>query len=269
MYTSVLHRCLVAVLILFAVVPVAGCEDEVKAHPEVEYKPALLPIKFTVGPDGIDVAGESTIVTPIGVFSVNAKYELPPQQKDSIFVVIRDRHQGKSGFDSVYEVRAGGGALKAVVNGRTEIAVADGQVTIDVTAGDIKVIQLQKTEVIAVAQRPEGMSTWWDQAAGKWNTGYDRSPYKPFMLSRGAYDDATISIWYGIGFLVFLVRLALAVLMIPFDIVLTIVFLIAQFFYLFWEASGQNVVWGLLVLVVVVLLWQARGELMWHRRRRW
>jgi hypothetical protein len=150
-------------------------------------------------------------------------------------------------------VRAGGDRLDAVVDGRTEIAVEDGRVTIDVSGAKVKTIQLKQSRVVAAAG-PTGVALWWHNGMSRWNAGYDRSPYKPFMLTRWAYDDSTMSSFYGVGFIWFLLRLALAIMLSIVDLLLTAVFLIAQFFNYFFGPTGANIVWGIFLLAVLYLV---------------
>ncbi|WP_306207220.1 hypothetical protein [Actinoplanes sp. RD1] len=241
-----------ALFALFLLLSLPACTDDPAVHPEVHFKPVLLPVKFTIGPDGVDVSGESTMVTPVGVFSINAKYSLPDRPRDAVYVVIRDRSRNR-GVDDIYLVDHGGGSLRAVVDGRTTIEVQDGRVTIDVTGGRVGVVQLSRTPSAASASRPNAVRSWWDNGTRKWDAGWDRSLYKPFVLTRWAYDDATLGKWHGLGFLWFLARLAVALLMIPLDVVCSVVFLLAQGAYYFWGPTGQNIVYGVGLLAVLGL----------------
>ncbi|WP_305783677.1 hypothetical protein [Symbioplanes lichenis] len=246
------RRSFAVLLALFFLLSATACSDDPSVHPEVDFKPALLPVKFTIGPNGVDVSGESTIVTPVGLFSINAKYSLPDRPQNAIYVVIRDRTRNR-GVDDIYLVNYGGGALRAVVDGRTEIQVEDGRVTIDVTSGRIRTIQLSRTPAAASAAGPNAVESWWHNGARKWDAGWDRSLYKPFALTRLAYDDSTLNKWYGLGFLWFLARLAVTLLVIPLDVVLSVVFLLAQGSYYFWGPTGQNIIYGVGLLAVLAL----------------
>ena len=182
----------------------------------MKYGPPLLPVEFVISEDGISVEADRSIVTPVGSFSVGAKYELPYREPDTIYVFIRD-----NGFDKVYNVRTGGGEFTAVVDGTTTIQVKDGRVLIDVSEGSVRSIKFQRVEADAVAAGNRGGdSNWAAQQRAKWNHGYETSFYHPFALSRWAYDDTTISKWCGIGFVWFLLRLFLAVILLAVDIVL-------------------------------------------------
>jgi hypothetical protein len=61
-----------------------------------------------------------------------------------------------------------------------------------------------------------------------WSKGWEASLYKPFMLTRWAYDDSTIDKWCGLGFVWFLLRLALTLVLLLVDLVLSSIFLAAQ-----------------------------------------
>lgn len=227
----------------------AGCDPEGEGKAKVRYKPALLPVALTVGPDGVAVEGETSIVTPIGEFSIGAEYSLPPRDGSSIYVLLRDRKKGTTGFDRVYRVQAGREQFTVVVNGTTTIQVKDGQVLIDVTGGAVKKIQFKRVDQAAVK---EGGESFWSTAGAKWSRGWESSLYKPFMLTRWAYDDSTIDKWCGLGFVWFLLRLALTLVLLLVDLVLSSIFLVAQIAYLIFDATGRNVVWGVAILVVII-----------------
>jgi hypothetical protein len=252
-------------LVVFLTCTVVACGGSSSGmQPELEYKPIILPVKFVVGVDGVEMSGESSIVTPVGVFTLNAGYNLSRPQ-NSTYVVIRNRRQRPAPADNVFRVRAGGDRLDAVVDGHTEVAVKDGWVMIDVSGAKVRVIQLQQTRVVSADAGPAGVALWWHNGLSRWNAGYDRPPYKPFMLTRWAFDDATLGKYYGLGFLWFLLRLALAILLFVVDLALTLVFLIAQFFNYFFGPTGANIVWGVFLLIILYVTarsvpqgWRAR-----------
>ncbi|GAB3952867.1 hypothetical protein GCM10027614_57280 [Micromonospora vulcania] len=164
-------------------------------------------------------------------------------------MLLRDRKKGKTGFDQVFKVQTGRDQLTVVVNGTTTIQVKDGQVLIDVTGGAVKKVQFKRVDQATVK---EGGDSFWVKAGAKWSQGWESSFYKPFVLTRWAYDDSTIDKWCGLGFIWFLMRLALTLVLLLVDLVLSSIFLIAQIAYMFFEATGRNVVWGVAILVVVV-----------------
>jgi hypothetical protein len=223
---------------------------------DASYKPAFLPVELSVGPDGVSVHGDSAIATPIGEFSIGASYSLPDRDPDTIYVIIRDRKRAGIGLDTIFRVKTGGDDFVVVVNGTTTIEVRNGQVVIDVTDGSIKSIKFKRSISTGPQEQQSGLSKWWHHGVKKWDDGWKSSPYKPFMLSRWAYDDSTISKWYGIGFAWFLARLVLALILGIFDIVLSLIFLVAQLAYWFFGPTGRNIVWGIVVLLF--LIWMAR-----------
>ncbi|RGC70867.1 hypothetical protein C5N14_01865 [Micromonospora sp. MW-13] len=236
------------VLILLALV-VAGCDPETEGKGKLRYKPPLLPVALTLGPDGVAVEGETSFVTPIGEFSIGAEYSLPPRDGSTIYVLLRDRKKGKTGFDKVFRVQAGREQLTVIVNGTTTIQVKDGQVLIDITDGAVKKIQFKRVDQATVK---EGGDSFWAKTGAKWDQGWESSIYKPFVLTRWAYDDSTIDKWCGLGFVWFLLRLALTLVLLLVDLVLSSIFLIAQIAYLIFGATGRNVVWGVAILVVII-----------------
>lgn len=238
-------RAVWAALVLAALL-LTGCGSETSG--KVRYKPALLPVALTIGPDGVAVEGETSIVTPIGVFSIGAEYSLPPRDGSEIYVILRDHKRGNVGFDSVFRVRAGREQLTVVVNGTTAIQVKDGQVLIDITDGVVKKVEFERVDGPGLT---EGGDSYWDRTVSAWDQGWESSLYKPFVFTRWAYDDSTIDKWCGLGFAWFLVRLALAIVLLAVDLVLTSIFLVAQIAYLFFGGTGRNIVWGVAILAGV------------------
>jgi hypothetical protein len=229
---------------------VSACTSELSG--EVEYKPVFLPVKFTYNGSTIDVKGEREIVTFIGTFSIGAKYSLPENDADAIYVIIRNRKEKPSGFDHTYKVRSGGGDFSAVVNGRTVIQVVDRQVLIDVTDGDVEEIQLKNVEPVATTDSGNSLSDY----SKKWDEYWAWAMYKPFSLFAWVYDDSTISEGHGLGFVWFLIRLLLALFALVFDLILTAVFLIGGLAHVLLGATARNVVLGVFALLgigVVVL----------------
>ena len=212
-------------------------------QPVLSYKPIILPVELSVSPSGITIGGSSSLVTPIGTFSIGAHYLLSPPNNQSIYVILRNRH---TGYDHIFEVHSGTDQLTAVVNGVTSINVSNDQVVVDVTAGVIEKITFKQTSQIAEQQK----AGW---AANRWDEGWKQSWYKPFALTKWAYSDSTIEKWYGAGFIWFLLRLIFAIVLFFVDAILSFGFLIGQVFFIFFGPIGRNVVYGLMVLVVTIL----------------
>ncbi|MEU7000645.1 hypothetical protein [Nonomuraea sp. NPDC046570] len=225
-------------LLAVAILATAGCSStEVKGT----YRPAFLPVRLEWGPAGLKIAGEASLVTPVGVFSIGADYQLPDDGDDGIYVIVRNANEvppGQSdvGFDHIYKLRSGSGEFTAVVNGTTTIQVVDRQVLIDVTEGDVRSIQFKQAEIAVQEHRP-GFGE-------RWQTYWDTSFYSPFSLSRWAYDDSTMSKWMGFGFLWFLVRLVVALILGVVDLLLTVACFLAAVAFVLFGPTGQNIVYG-------------------------
>jgi hypothetical protein len=230
----------------------AACDTGSGTEVRGSYRPPVLPVKFVWSPSGVSISGDNSIVTPIGIFSIGAQYSLP-REEDSIYVIMRDRDEGVTGFDHTYKVESGSGEFIAVVDGRTTIQVANRRVLIDVTGGNVRTIEFKKAEPI-VPQSTIGLVREWKEYSTS-------SFYAPFSLTKWAYDDSTISKWYGVGFVWFLLRLALAVFLLIFvDLPLTVVFVTAGTAYVLFGVTGRNVIYGLAALVLllfVVFSWAA------------
>jgi hypothetical protein len=194
--------------------------------PDISYKaPAFLPFHISIGKQNGNptVAGNVSWITELGTFSVGAQFELPPAVPGYIRVIIRNR---KTGFDTVYQVRTEGDQFAAVVNGRTTISVSQDQVLIDVTKGNIQKITFKRVNT-QIAEAKGGVG-WWHTITSRWDEGWARSWYHPFMMSSWAYNDSTVTKWYGIGFLWFFLRLILAAILGLVDLVFTILFFFGQ-----------------------------------------
>ncbi|MGW0479976.1 hypothetical protein [Nonomuraea sp. NPDC003214] len=243
----------VTVVLLVVGMGAAGCAGtDVKAS----YRPMFLPVKLEWGPGGVKVTGDASIATPIGVFSVGAEHSLVAKKQNALYVIFRD-HDGVlpgspvAGTDLVYEVLSGGGRFTAVVNGTAVIQVANQEVLIDVTDGTLKVIEFQGAQAI-MQERPSGL-------AQRWREFWDGCLYTPMSLSRWAYDDSTIDQWFGLGFVLFLVRLALALVLGVADLVLTAGCFLAAVAFVVAGPTGRNIVYGVEVLLFLVLVFGARS----------
>jgi hypothetical protein len=228
---------------LFVIATCVACGN---TTPYISYQPEFLPITIKISPDGISFAGDRSIVTEIGTFSIGADYSLQPPAANSIYVILRDR---QTGFDHIYDVKTGSEQFTAVVNGKTTIAVTTSRVLIDVSKGTIEQIRFKRVSEPAVG----GGVSIGNKLGARWDEGWHQSWYKPFALCRWAYDDSTIGKWYGVGFVWFLLRLVLAIFLFFVDAVLTIGFLFGQLGFMFFGPTGRDVIYGLLVLGTVVI----------------
>jgi hypothetical protein len=258
---SWMSRHLAAALAVAISASCVGCGGNIQ--PDVGYKPAFLPIQFDVSQSGITIGGDTSIVTPIGVFSIGAHYLLPATNSQSIYVIFRNR---QAQFDHIYEVHSGTELLTAVLDGSTTISVSNDRVVVDVMSGKIEKITFKRTRQFYVQERSAG---W---LASRWDEGWKQSWYKPFTLTEWAYSDSTIEKWYGLGFIWFLLRLILAIVLLFVDAILTLGFLIGQAFFILFGPTGRDVVYGIMVLLVVAptatALSERIGDLRRDRRRR-
>jgi hypothetical protein len=142
-----------------------------------------------------------------------------------------------------------------VVNGTTRISITNSQVLIDVTSGSIKKISFRRVRnQISEASQGNVVSHMWHGTASRWDEGFSQSWYKPYGLTRWAYDDSTIGRWFGIGFVWFLLRLILAIVMAIVDTVLSLGFLLGQLGFILFGPTGRDAVYGLLILGVLILV---------------
>lgn len=195
--------------------------------PNASYSaPDFLPFHISIGKHegNPTISGNASWITELGVFSIGAQYELPPAAPGYIRVIIRNR---RTGFDRVYQVRTNGDQFAAVVNGTTTIDVSQDQVLIDISDGKIQEISFKRVNV-QVGEAKSGIG-WWHTVTSRWDEGWARSWYKPFMLSSWAYDDSTVTKWFGLGFLWFLIRLIFACILGVVDLIFTVLFFFGQF----------------------------------------
>ncbi len=236
------------VLALLLVLICAACGSG--TQPEVTYKPDFLPVELSLSKSGISITGDQSLATPIGTFSLGAQYSLPQASSNTIYVILRNR---KTGYDHIFKVNSGSGDFTAVVNGTTSITVTHNQVIIDVSSGTIKKVAFKRAAP-AIAEQGSG-GNWfgkqWDHLATHWDQGWKQSWYKPYGLTRWAYSDSTISRWYGVGFVWFLLRLILAVIMCIVDTVLSLGFLVGQLFFIIFGPTGRDIIYGLMILAVL------------------
>jgi hypothetical protein len=229
------RRVRLALALLTVLATIAGCGE---AKPQFSFKPEFLPLTITVGPDGVAVSGNASIATPIGVFSIGVQQSLLPKDPSIIYVTIRIRSTDE---DHIFRVQNGNDELTAVIDGKATIQVRDGHILIDVARGAVEEIRFQH-----LARAPEEVSS------NKWERGNDSGIYKPFALTPWAYDDSTIGKWYGIGFIWFLIRLALTIICLILDVLLTIIWFVGQIVYLVFGSVGRNVWWGLVAFAVII-----------------
>lgn len=217
--------------------------------PSATYKPVWLPIKFSVAPGRINILGDRAIVTPIGIFSVGASYSLPYINPGSIYVIVRNRREHGVGYDHIYRVQSGAGEFTAVVNGTTLIQVRNNQVLIDVTGGSVQSIRFKRLRHPIAESGP--VPQWVHKYAKRWSHYYRASFYKPFSLFSWAYGDSTIFKWYGIGFIWFLIRLAVALFLLIIDFILTGVFLFAGAAYVLIGGGAQGFAYAVSALIFI------------------
>ncbi|MFB4281572.1 MULTISPECIES: hypothetical protein [unclassified Nonomuraea] len=244
-------RIFARVLLAAMVLATAGCAG---TNVKASYHPAFLPVKLEWANGEVKLAGETSLVTPIGVFSIGAEYSLPDKEADSLYVIIRDGlgsadHPEIAGFDHIYKVKSGSGQFTAVVNGTAVIQVVDRQVLIDVTDGSVQTIEFKGAQPVV----QERGSTIGD----RWQAYWDGSFYSPMALSRWAYDDSTMTSWFGLGFLWFLVRLALAIVLGLVDLLLTVGCTMAAAAFVLFGPTGRNIAYGVEALTFLICAWIA------------
>jgi len=237
-------------LCLVVLLPMAACTTDPDV--QVGYSPPLVPVKLSLSEAGISVSGDQSLVTPLGTFSIGAKYSLDPVSTDAIRVVVQDKSEGPMGFQHVYDVTTGAGEFTAVVNGKTTIQVSERQVLIDVTEGTIESIQLKGIEPVAKTDSDSGNAV--TAAGDRWTRYWDTAFYSPFALSRWAYDDSTMGDWFGLGFLWFLVRLIAAFVLAIVDVILCLACLFAAIGALLFGDVGRNIVYGVEALFALLVV---------------
>lgn len=95
--------------------------------PYAEWKPPFLPIVITVDGEGIQVAGEASIATPVGTFSVGYSHDLLKEEHKNLVLVIKDKQK-----EHVYEIDSDK-KLFVFVNGTTLIEAKNNVVIVDAT----------------------------------------------------------------------------------------------------------------------------------------
>lgn len=240
----------IAPLLIVVLVGLTGCGSGGSA--QGSYKPTFLPFKISYSPgSGLVVSGDKSVVTPLGEFSIGAKYTLPKPPADAIRVVLRDR---SAGFDEIYDLGGHAGEFEATLDGTTKIQVHDRTVRIDVTQAQVKSIEFKPAQVTAEEASPNLLN----QGIDRWQRYWDDGFYSPLALSRWAYDDSTMGKWYGLGFVWFLIRLLLALILGILDIVLVLICVFAACFYVFFGDTGRNIAYGLSCLFGCFVFYSVR-----------
>lgn len=248
------RRVNVLVMLLIALVVMlcaCGSSGSGTGQGSLSFAPTMLPVTLSLNSSGITISGSKSLATPIGVFSVGASYALPTTDNDNIYVILRDR---TAGFDHIYRVTTGSGDFTAVVNGTTTIQVnSHRQVTIDVTNGSVKTVGFSHTVAQAIPENPQG-------AQQRWTYYWATMPYQPFWLARHVYDDSTIGKWIPFGFIWFMIRLFVTIIVGVVDLVLMLAFLLAGIAFAGFGATGRNVMFGLEpILFIVGIIWLRRN----------
>jgi hypothetical protein len=217
---------ILVVLALLTALVCSACGGDVT--PTASYSaPFKLPFHISIGKqDGRPtLSGNVSWITDLGVISVGLQYTVPPPGPGYILVIVEDR---KTALDHDYQVRTNGYRFAAVVNGTTTISVSNNVVTIDVTSGSVRQISFKRVVAPAHAYTSAPGGGWWHTVNSRWDEGWARSWYHPFMLSSWAYDDSTVAKWYGAGFVWFLLRFVLACFLGVIDLIFTVLFYFGQ-----------------------------------------
>ncbi|QTR51971.1 DUF1566 domain-containing protein [Thiothrix unzii] len=127
-----LTRAVLLFLFLFAIAFTSQSQAE---GLRVGWKPPFLPITITADADGIDISGDKSIATPVGVFYAGYSHDLLKKQNDNLQLVIRDKEG-----EHVYEIR-NNKKLSVVTDGITLIEAENNVVVVDVTKG--KTVKIQ------------------------------------------------------------------------------------------------------------------------------
>lgn len=240
-----------APLLIILLVGLSGCGNG--GSVQGAYKPTFLPFKINYSPEsGMTVTGDRSLVTPLGEFSIGAKYTLPRRPADAIRVILRGR---VARFDKIYDLGGHAGEFEATLNGTMKIQVNDRTVTLDITQAEVKSVEFRPAQQTAQEASPNLLSKAIDRWRLYWNEGF----YSPLALSRWAYDDSAMGKWYGLGFVWFLVRLVLALILGILDIVLILVCVFAACFYVFFGATGRNIAYGLCSLFGCLIFYSVRA----------
>ncbi|WP_182876975.1 hypothetical protein [Microbispora sp. H10670] len=228
----------IAVLMILAAP--AACTDETT---EITFQPTVLPVKLKWSDGDVGVEGDVGLVTPVGKIELNAGLPLPDTGGRAIYVIFRDK---RASVDDVYRVKSGAGTFHAVVDGTTDFSVDDQRVVIEVLRGTAKTIEFKKAERVPV-QKGTGVIHKWTEY---WQTTFHR----PFSWSRWAYDDSTMHDWPPLGFVWFLVRLVVAIVLGVIDLLLFVVQVLAAIAFALAGTVAMNVVYGVAALVFLLVL---------------
>ena len=110
----------------------------------VGYHPPFIPVTFTINSKGeVAVQTGASITTPLGTFSIDAEEATKIQPQDgTLLVIIRHQQSGKT-VDTAYRITTGNDEVIVTTNGLTTIGVTNNSVTIDISKGDIRSIEVK------------------------------------------------------------------------------------------------------------------------------
>jgi len=96
------------------------------------YKPPILPVEFTIDEDGVEISGSSSIVTPIGVFSIGSSNNFSFEENSCLYVTIKNYNTNKK---RIYEIDYGK-KLHLRNDGETDISMKSNSIEINVYEGE-------------------------------------------------------------------------------------------------------------------------------------
>ncbi|RLK62215.1 hypothetical protein [Actinokineospora cianjurensis] len=247
-------------ILLAVLAAVAGC-----GNLEVSVRtPDVFPVSFslTVGENKVEVKGEVSLVTPLGEVAIGLQFT-EPLRPDTTRVVFRDYRRGT---DQGFDLRTAGDEFHAVLEGKAPLTARPHEITIDITNATLSEVGFRQTEA-----SHDLANSWWANTF-----------YHPFDGFRLVYDDSGIGSSPPLGFLVFVLRLILAILLGILELYPSAVFVIGWLVSLVAGNAGGNAATGLVVLATLVAigaLLTARGKKKtavreqrwaeWERRNVW
>ncbi len=138
------------IAMFIVIVMLAAACGHTSAGVGVAYQPDLLPLQFSVsfniGPNGsISLAGSVGVITPGGIFSLQADVETNLQPATDETLLIIRHHQGQGVVDSVYHIETSEEVI-VTLNGHVVIDVSNHKIVINAIGS--------KVESIAVTNAP-------------------------------------------------------------------------------------------------------------------
>jgi hypothetical protein len=117
-------------------------------HPrfQLSFQPPLLPVIFAIDTQGhISIEGNTSIVTEVGTFSIDADIPSSLQPENQYLLLIIKHRLNNTLVDTIYKIETGRDEVFIVTRGITATDITRNQIILDASGGDIQRIQVNSS----------------------------------------------------------------------------------------------------------------------------